>query len=176
MTDSLAPSHRLAGPADRAFIVDSWVESYRHAHAAGAIPMPHYQRVYRDAANWFLDQPGCVATVAELDGMLAGFIAAQTDAQVMAHQRKRVGGRLQWVDELAPAGCPFVLYLYVKDAFRHHGIGLALMAAAGARPDSRFLYMSKTPMGDRFLKKHGFAYGSWRPLDARFPKTQPLEK
>jgi GNAT superfamily N-acetyltransferase len=171
----VTPSYRAAVAADRAFIVDSWVESYRHAHAAGFTPMPLYQRHARESVNWYLDQPGVEATVAELDGMLAGFCAADRTATTPGRTRKRVeGGQLKWVSEFRPT--TMVLYLYVKDAFRRHGIGFGLMAASGVSPEGPFVFASKTPMGDQFLQRHGFVEGRWRPLDARFPKTNPLEK
>lgn len=166
--------YRPATAADRAFIVDSWVESYRHAHAAGFSPMPLYQRHARESVNWYLDQPSTGAIVAELDGMLAGFCAADRTATTPGRVRRRVdGGPLKWGTEHRPV--TMVLYLYVKDAFRHHGIGVGLMAASGVIPEGPFTYASKTPMGDEFLKRHQFIEGRWRPLDARFPKTQPLE-
>lgn len=172
----MTPSYRAAQPEDTAFIVDAWVESYRHAHAAGLIPMPHWQRVMRDAANWFLGQPGVQVVVAELDGMLAGFVAADKQATTGVRERKRVSsGEVRWVGERRPVTS--VLYLYVKDAFRHHGIGVALMAAVGVYPGSGlFTYASKTEQGSEFLRRHGFVEGLWKPVEARFPKKQPLEK
>jgi GNAT superfamily N-acetyltransferase len=171
-----ALAYRPAVAADRAFIVDSWVESFRHAHAAGQIPMPHYQDVYRAAANWFLDQPGCEATVADMGGMLAGWVAVQHDARLMEHVRKRVDGELKWVDELAPAGCPLVLYVYTKDAFRRHGIARGLFAAARIDLTGRFLYAAKNATSDRL--RHLAPMARWEPLAARFPhpRPQPLEK
>jgi len=155
---------RVAAPDDRAFIVDSWVEGYRHCHAAGLIPMPHYQRVYREACNWMLDRPGVTVTIAESDGTLLGWIAVEQGVVVPTHHRD--GGK--WQDSLEPANCPMVLYAFVKDPYRRHGIGRALFAAGGVDLASPFLYASKTPTSDRLRDKAPFA--KWNPLAARFAK------
>ena len=162
-------SCRPAVPEDRAFIVDSWVESYRHCHAAGLIPMPHYNGVYRAAVNWLLDRPGVAVTVAVDDDMILGWVAVEADPVVPVRRRVRTDGRMQWTEQLESAGCPMVLYCFVKDAFRRHGIARALFAAAKVDLGARFLYASKTPAADRLKDK--FPHARWDPLAARFPKT-----
>ena len=159
---------------DLAFVVDSWVESYRHAHAAGLIPMPHYQRVYREAVTWMLERPGVAVHVAVgPEDVLCGFAAVETGAPVLVSRRARVAGQLQWVEQPEPSPHPFVLYLYVKASFRGRGIACELLDAAGVDRQGRYLYASKTPEGSAWVEKHA-PLGKWSPLVARFPKMQPL--
>lgn len=163
---------RAATPEDRPFIVDTWAESYKFAHAAGLIPMPHFQLVYRNALNWILDRPGTEVVMAVgPEDVLIGWIGVDRKPQVQNRTRRRgPSGRVQWVEEIGPAGVPLVLFVYVKTPFREMGIGRQLFEAAGVTLEDRFLYASKlVDTADR-VKKHA-PLAQWAPLAARFPKV-----
>lgn len=164
-------SYRLADFSDLPLIVDTWVESYRTAHAAGPIPMPYYHEDMEKYVRWFLERPGVRAYVAhnpevsaETRANVFGWIAVEDDIEVP--QRVRIGGR--WEERLLPAECPFVHYLYVKSVYRRQGIATGLMNAAGVDAGRRFLYGAKTPV---VKKCRLFANGIWSPLAPRFPKN-----
>lgn len=161
---------RAALPDDRAFVIDSWVESYKHAHAAGLIPMHMYQRVYRESFNWILSRPNTETIVGVgPEDVLLGWIGVDRVPLVTRRDRRRVDGRVVWVEELVPSPVPLVLFAYVKDAFRGMGIGRQLFAAAGIDLDERFLYASKLSDTRELVLKHA-PHAHWAPIAARFGK------
>lgn len=169
--DSLA--YRPAVATDLPFVIDSWVESYRTAHAAGPMPMPYYHEDMEKYVRWFLQRPGVRAYVAHHPGVssdtradLYGFIVVEDGIEVPT--RIRIGRK--WEERLLPADCPFVHYCYVKAHYRRNGIARGLFNVASVDTARHFLYGAKTPI---VSKSSLFANGTWAPLAARFPKTNP---
>lgn len=133
------------------FIVDTFVDSYRTAHAAGLIPMDVWRPLMRDCWRRILSRPGVRVVVAYVPGEtsrqadLYGWIAVED-----GHQR------------------PFVLYVYVKADYRREGIARRLFEAAGIDLARPFDYAAKTGAVTRLRSKFSAA-AQWRPLQARFP-------
>lgn len=168
-----ALAFRPAEERDMGLVLDSWVDSYRTSHAAGMIPMPLYRKTYLDAVRWVLKRPGVSVTVAYKPGEdvgsdLYGWIAVEHGAMGVVSARKRVDGRMQWVEELEPINCPYVLYAYVRDPYRRMGVGRALFEAAGVNLAERFLYACKTGVVTQLQRQAPLA--SWSPLIVRYPK------
>jgi len=166
--------YRRSVDADRPLVVGFWIESYRTAHAAGLIPMHQYHDVYREAVTWVLERPGVETWVAFKPGEEAGFdlygwIAVERDVMVPKRVRRRVEGRMQWVEELVQAECPLVHYVFVKESFRRRGIGRGLFVAAGVDLRTRFLFTCKTALSSE-LEQRLAPEAAWRPLVARYPK------
>ena len=184
MTRGPALAYRLAEDRDMALVVDSWVDSYRTAHAAGMIPMPMYKESQRANVRWVLARPGVEVWVAYHPGEspesradLYGWIAVERGYSVPRAIRQRVGGELRWVEELRPCTDPLVHYVFVKESYREHGIAAGLFRAARVDRTKPFLFTCKTGVlnerlrrdGPTLLERHPLA--RWSPLIARYPKT-----
>lgn len=157
---------RAAEPGDAAFVVGSWVDSYRTAHAAGMIPMGAYDRVYREAVAAVLSRPGVSVFVAchprEVEDIY-GWAAVERGASVPV--REREDGR--WVERLSPCPLALVHYVYVKQPYRRMGLARALLAAAGVDPAGEFLYTCKTAVVSRLPLPRA----RWAPLVARYERS-----
>lgn len=140
-------AYRLARDHDRPLIVESWLSSYRTAHAAGLIAMDDWHAVMLPQIERVLARPDCATHVAyhpgeDLPGAdLYGWIAAEpTDAGPLVH------------------------YCYVKVAYRRMGIASGLLAAAGVDRAQPWSYSCKTGV----VSSLPLGVGRWRPLVARF--------
>jgi GNAT superfamily N-acetyltransferase len=167
----LSLAYRQAEARDLPFIVDSWVESWRTAHAAGQIPMVFYHEDVEKYVRWFLQRPGVRIYVAHHPDVssdtradLYGFLVVEDDVEIP--QRVRIRGR--WEERLIPADCPIVLYVYVKSAYRRQGIARGLFDVASVDTSRRFLYAAKTPIVSKISL---FRNAEWAPLACRFPKN-----
>lgn len=154
---------RLADEADRAFVVDSWLRSFRDAHAAGLIRMSRWKEVMRPEIEALLSRPGCVTKVMghpERDGAtdLIGWAAGEPTVQVMGKDSKlRADG-------------PLLHMVYVKDIYRGMGHAKKLLEALGIDPTRRFLYTTKTAAATKTSDSYCslFDFGRWNPIPARF--------
>jgi hypothetical protein len=141
--------HRPAADHDRAFVVDSWIDSYRTAHTAGMIGMSRWRMVMWPEVERVLDRPGTETIVAyettETDHVadLYGFICVDTSDEP-----------------------PIVFYCYVKQPYRQSGVARSLFKAAGVDPDLHFVYACRTGMVARLRGKIPCA--KFNPLSARF--------
>lgn len=146
--------HRPATPADRAFICDSWISSYRTSYAAGLIPMSAWHGIMWPIVEGYLDRPNVrtLVAVAKRDpSFLFGFLAADTTEQ------REPDGRT-W-----PA---LVHYVFVKAAYRRTGLARGLFEAMGIEPRGRWAYASKTAVIAKLA--HKIPLAKWNPLLARF--------
>lgn len=162
-------SSRPAEPSDYPYISESYAESYRMSHWAGAIPMPLWDGVARESLAWLLRTHQPTVTVAHgPEGDLYGWIAVQRG--LMLTQRVRDAGR--WVTRRMPMP-PVVHYLYVGEPYRRMGIGKFLLAAAGVDIRGEFVTTHKTKMSSRLLSGRA----GWRhnPLLARFEPRKAEE-
>ena len=128
----------LTEEADRSFVLDAWLKSYRKSHWAGVVPNNSYIRVYTDAIMQLLERGMVVLLLegTELD-TYAGFVAFER------------------------ATIPVLHYIYVKEVLRGHKLAKMLLFAAGIRPDERFFYTFRTKSSKR-LKS-----GIYAPVIAR---------
>jgi len=148
----MALAFRLADEADAAFIVQSWLASFRTAHAAGLIAMEDWREVMGAQIRKMLVRPGVSVWVAHHPG--------EEDHRADLYGWVAVEGR--------PDSVPLVLYCYVKHAYRQMGIASRLLSAAGVT--DRYDYAAKTEMLGRIARKRSrtLARGRWDPLAARY--------
>lgn len=145
-----ALAYRLAREHDRPFVVESWLSSYRTAHAAGLIAMDDWHDVMLRQVERVLARPGCETHVAchpgeDLPGAdLYGWIATEPEPE--------------------PGLGPLVHYCYVKVAYRRMGIARGLLSAAGVDRQRPWVYTCKTGV----VSSLPLGQGRWRPLIARF--------
>jgi len=180
MSDGL--TFRQGEERDLPFVEDAFVSSYRTAHAAGLVPMPYWEEQARRNWRWVLARPGVEVIVAchptegqESRTDIYGFIVLERDVWIPTRLR-RDG---QWVEELAPAGCPVVHFVYCKAAYRRHGIGRLLFKAARVDLSGRFIASCKTGLSSQLEKKCA-PFVVFNPLPARYAKraseARPLEE
>lgn len=152
---------REAKDSDMDFIYSSWLKSFRESHYAGVIPMNAYYKVYSPILKGLIfDRPGArilVATNPEEDDPrheLLGWIA-------------REPGKLMNV----------LHYVYVKEAFRRHGVAKALFQAAGFDVRHQFIYTFKTPAAANLLRSVGQRLlAKYDPLVARYPQEETRDE
>lgn len=103
------PSHaiRAAGPGDRGYIIDSWLQSYRHSPFATQLP---------DWAYW--SDFGHVGLVESIVGNVPGKVACLPDDPSFIYAW--VVGDRHWLH-----------YVFVRNEFREQGLARALVDAAG---------------------------------------------
>jgi GNAT superfamily N-acetyltransferase len=125
-----------------AFVFDSWARSFRRSPWAGVIPNHLYDAVSREAAKGIVDRPTARVTIAVAPG-----------------DTRRIMGC-----SIAEPARNLLHWLYVKESFRHMGIGRALLAetvrdfGAGSH-----VYTFRTRSSERFLGRQWH----WDPVLAR---------
>lgn len=129
-------------PADDALVYDSWVESFRLAHAAGVIPMDMYRTIYREVVSRILALPTVAVAVLcmadDLDQVL-GYLVHQSGSPPTLH------------------------YVFVKEPFRRAKVATLLASHAGIVTSQPFGYSFKTPA----MSKLGWMGGKFNPLPIR---------
>lgn len=153
-------SIRPATLADRKFVIDGWISSFRVCYTAGIISMASWHDVMWPEIGRILDRDGTVTLVAEdTGGSLLGFICCRP------HHSE-----------------PWVHYVYTKAGYRKAGAGnlwsgpgiaRSLFAAADIDPSRFFVYSCKTPACSRLASKIPLA--RWNPLVARFDEERQQE-
>ena len=140
---------RRAEEPDRPFIVDSWLESYRTAHAAGLIAMEDWRSVMGAQFERVLARPRVETFVAHHPGEV-----------------DHVADLYGWIAVERGHTLPYVLYVYVKQPYRRMGIARGLFGAAGVKPDAPFHHACKTAVLSDLKTKIPFARFS--PLAVRY--------
>lgn len=164
--------YRAAEAKDWNFVLESWLDSYRTAHAAGLVSMEDWKPLMRRQFQKILSRYGCVTWVAfnpsdpDSGSDLYGWAAVERDFQVPV--RKRVNN--QWEQILENSEAPLVHYVFVKQAYRKMGIAKGLLRAAGVDVQEPFWHSSKTPVLEKLKSK--MPQARWNPLLARFSKTE----
>lgn len=139
---------RTATTSDLDFVVATWLDSYRTAHAAGLIAMERWRDVMAVELRDVLARPDCGTWIAHApsgspDSDAYGWLCAETGY-----------------------AAPLVHYCYVKAPYRRLGIARALLRAADIDPRSPLLYTCKTPV----VRRLPLPLARWNPLIARFAK------
>lgn len=164
-------AYRVAIESDYRLIVESFLDSYRDAHAAGLIAMEDWHPVMGPQWRKLLARPGVVVHVAhhlgETDTIadVAGWIAVERDYEEMRSVQR--GGR--FVKRIVRSNLPLVHYVFVKLNYRREGIARGLFAAAGVDPSQPFNHSAKTGVISELASKTPHA--RFRPLIARHSKT-----
>lgn len=121
-----------------AFVVRSWLSSFRKSDWAGPIPNNEYERIYLDTINQLLARGARV---------------------VVACNPDNPNHILGWMCyEFTRDGKPVVHYVYVKSMWRQAvkrygtptGVATSLFAAAGIDPKARFFYTFRTNRAHHF--------------------------
>lgn len=167
-------AYRRAEERDLALVIDSWLESYRFAHAAGLIALDDWRDVMVPQVKRVLARPGVAVHVAYHPGEtdqradLYGWIAVERDYVVPVRGRERIDGtKPMWIEKLVASDCPLVHFVYVKEAYRRMGIARGLFKAARVDPTLRFLHTCKTAVVTEL--KRAIPRAVWSPLIARQP-------
>jgi hypothetical protein len=140
---------RNAGSADLHFVEETFLDSFRLAHAAGLIGMGAWRDVMTREWRRLRDRQGVSCVVAHHPGAqdpradLYGWAAVENSAPV-----------------------PFLHFAYVKLPYRRMGIGGGLLLACGITPATSFDYAAKTAVCSRMVQRYPGA--TWNPLRARF--------
>lgn len=118
---------REANANDRAFIVSSWVTSYREAYSAGIIQNADWHRIMRDQANRILDRSD-VRTI----------VAYDPSPEARAARADILGYIVGCAED------KYVVFVYVKDDVRRAGVARWLFEQLGIDPAQRFEYACRT--------------------------------
>ena len=145
-----ALAFREALDSDRALVLDSWLASFRNAHAAGLIAMADWRPVMGPQVVRLLQRPGVTVLVAYHPGEDSG-----ADAYGWA------------AVELRTSRPPLVLYAYTKQPYRRLGIARRLLERAGVNLSAEWHYAAKTGVVSKLGDK--MARARWTPLAARYP-------
>jgi GNAT superfamily N-acetyltransferase len=152
------------------FVYDSWMESYRDAHACGPIPDIYYKEDVLKYLKWYVARPDTQVWVAYHPGETADSKAdiyawAVVESNISLPVRTRLDGR--WRNTVEPTDEKLVHYVYTKQGFRKMGIAKKLLSKAGVDSNYPFLISFKTGLvKDCSL----FANARWVPLLARRTK------
>jgi GNAT superfamily N-acetyltransferase len=161
---------------DFRFVVETWLDAYRDAHAAGLIQWDDWHDVMRPQLLKVLARPGVATWVAAWAGEepgladLAGWISVERGYFLPAKSLR--GGR--HLKNLVGAPEPLVHFVYVKAGYRKGGIARGLFRAAEVDPGASFRYTCKTGIVTELAAKVPLA--RWAPLIARRPKRQHVEE
>lgn len=150
-----ALAFRDALDEDRPLVLDSWLASFRNAHAAGLISMESWRSVMGPQIVRMLRRPGVRVVVAYKPGEALG-----ADAYGWA------------AVELRNNQPPLVLYVYVLQPYRRFGIARRLLERAGVELEREWHYASKTAVLSKL--RAPLRYAKWTPLAARY-ETQTHE-
>jgi hypothetical protein len=146
-------TYRKAKQGDLAFVLSSFLASFRDAHAAGPLHQEDWQPVMSRTFQRWLRRPGAELWVAahptENDG--------QSDLYAWA------------LVELPPSGgTPYLLYCYSKLAYRKLGLIRNILKAALFDTGAPWEYATKTAVITSLDKAGKLTNGKWAPLRCRF--------
>jgi GNAT superfamily N-acetyltransferase len=155
----LTVAYRAAELADREFIIDTWLRSYRLSRTAGLIAMDDWRSVMWPQIAKILDRPSVTTMVAfdpDETGRLVdlfGFVCADVTE-----------------------GTPLVFYVYVKGAYRGWGYARGLFAALDINPRRRFAYACDTYVVSELREAGKIPRAYFDQVSARFPNKNAPRK
>ncbi len=193
---------RAATGGDMAFVLDSWLKSYRTSHTAGLIAMDSWADVMRPQLLRLMSLPDVTTRVAYHPGEESGrhdiygwICAGKAPVTTLARHQARYLARLipaplrpdrrEGPERLAEVAreelgdaIPVVHYAFTKVAFRKHGVFKALARASGIDLSGPLLFSCRTSAASDVAQRLPSA--RFDPLVARFsmaanPKTKPGE-
>jgi len=142
---------------DRAFVIDSWLMSFRLSHFAGPISMRRYRDVYSVEIADLILRPLTAVRVAynnELPTQIFGFLCFEEGHKF-----------------------PVIHYCYVKQPLRRRGIAKLLLQDANINLSRRFVYTYRTPLAHDMTKRGSkYERGKFMPQIARFEPDQPEDQ
>lgn len=146
---------------DDAFIVSAWSSSFRLSPSAGLICMDDWADIMHVQIRKMLGRPG-VQTI----------VAHETDPDIAS---PGVSDLLGFACVDTTPRVPYVLYVYVKAAYRNAGIARRLLRHAEVDPSKRFDFACWTEAVATLGRSGKIPLARHRPLYARFPK-EPHEQ
>lgn len=152
-------------PADRTFVISTWLDASRTSYSSGLIQMADwytFQWGQYEKAMARADMRTLVAYEATDPEFLYGWIVADPTEQRVPDK----SGSLHWWPAL-------VLFVFVKQNYRREGIARSLFDAVGVDISKPFLFGCNTVTASRLTSKVPLA--KFNPLVARFPKNDNKE-
>jgi GNAT superfamily N-acetyltransferase len=134
---------RPADRADRSFICDAWVSSYRFAHTAGFISMERWHRVMWQEVEHALDRP--------------------TTTTIVAYEPEETDRRVDLQGFI----------VFVKENYRRAGYAAGLLNAIGIDARAPFLYACKTAVVAELARLRKIPCARFDPIAARYPSKTP---
>lgn len=151
-------AYRNAEPEDMRLIEESFLDSFRTAHAAGLIAMEDWRDVMMPQIAKMLSRPGVQIIVAHNPNAI--------------NPRANIYG---WLAHETGHPQPYVIYCYVKQGYRKEGLARRLFAQAGIDPAQPFQYAAKTSALTHARIRAAIPQAKWKPLTARFTKDTTPE-
>lgn len=164
-------------PADRSFVVESWIAAYRRSAHAGLVSMDDWHDVMTATIAKIIDRPEVRTLVAvDLDATdtlsnLFGHLVYEPFAvgrEYNERSRQYMHRRLA-ADRRTPAAEPLVWFCYVKRDFRKNGIARRMFNAASVNPRAPFHYVCNTQSAADVASHGKIPKAVWRSLLGRFP-------
>lgn len=147
--DDIVFDTRVPTPQDIPFIVDTWLESFRLAHAAGPIPMDMYRKTYREVIARLLtgNAPGVQAKClvvfnTEIPNQIAGYVVYEDHLEI-----------------------PSVHYVFTRHWIRRAGLARFLLGEAGIDTKRPFVYGFKSRIAAELVKH--WTGAKFDPIDIR---------
>lgn len=141
-------TYREAEPADEMFIVSGWSSSQRMTRDLPLVQMKDYAALWHPVVRAVLARPRARTIVARGAAEPMGFIC---------FEHSDLGNP------------PMVIYVYVAQPYRRHGIARALFEQAGIDPSGRFEYACRTKMSWELMEKlRKTPLAGYNPYRARF--------
>lgn len=147
---------RPATAADRQFVVSGWSTSLRNSRDVPLVTMRQWAELYRPVIEQHVSCTRVLVAHGST-GVLFGFIAYDPTTYVIGR-----GPRTRTLDG-------YVLYVYVAEPFRRHGIAARLFAAADIPPSSRFGYACRTHWSGDL--RHKIPNAEYDPFRARYEES-----
>lgn len=164
-----AIEYRTAQDDDRRFVEETFLDSWRTAHAAGITGMgeteyqcPKCLESFGADYRWLttpqirriLDRPECLVMMAAHPSATRG-----------------VADLYGWLAVENGHDRPLIVYAYTKHKYRRMGIMRALLKAVGIDPQSPVYFAAKTGAAAKVTRSL-FSDAQWKPLLVRFPPPQ----
>lgn len=135
---------------DEGLVYKTWLMAFRGSHYAGPLPRPIYYAAYREMIGYLLAR-GAEIVIA---------CAPNEDHKVDAYG---------WLCFETGFDRPVVHFVSVKEDYRGHGIGRALLKHVGA--DGPSYFTCRMPAVTKFMP-----LGVFRPEITRFEKPRAIER
>lgn len=171
-------AHRRMEPADRGFVVTTWVESFAHSHFAGPFP----EKIYATAARLSIEQllkrssvETWIAYYPEEPGRRFGYLVWERGPFHFPHR----GGYRTYPEDClhfvyVAKGIPVEVDGKAVD-LRRQGVASSLLDGAGIDRRRQYLYSYSTLDGRKWAERVGLDI-KFEPRCARLPRVDNPER
>jgi GNAT superfamily N-acetyltransferase len=143
--------------ADRGFVIDGWLTSYRDTRDIAYVEDEHFWSTYAPVIERALKR--CCVLVEEGE-VRRGFIAFEPEPYETSYRG------------VTSTMHGYVWYVYVAQPFRGWKIARDLMTAAGIDPESRFGFAAQTRASWELRKANKITNAHYDPYRTRKPRVQ----